>query len=168
MLKRDEEEKRKRLRDESKNEKRRLKIKERRKARNEAKDEPEELDKFGDLRNELKAEQKPGASFPRDSCSSKDSTPDFEATALTQHNLKRGLKEFGDDGVTALGKEVEQLHARKVAKPVDSGQLTREEKRASLSHLVFLTRKRCGRVKARGCAEVENSAKQRKKKMPPL
>jgi hypothetical protein len=91
--------------------------------------------------------------FPNDSCSSKDLTPDSEATALTQHNLKRGLKEFGDDGITALGKEVEQLHTRKVAKRVDSSKLSREEKRASLRYLMFLTRKRCGRVKARGCAD---------------
>jgi hypothetical protein len=92
-------------------------------------------------------------SFPKDSCSSKDLTPDFEATALTQCNLKRGLKEFGDDRITALGKEVEQLHTRKVAKPVDSSKLSREEKRASLRCLMFLTRKRCGRVKARECAD---------------
>jgi hypothetical protein len=144
MLKRDEEEKRNRLRNKSKNEKRRLKIKEKRKIRNEARDEPEELNEFGDLRDRLRAAQKPGVSFPNDSCSSKDLTPDFEATALTQHNLKRGLKEFGDDGITALGKEVEQLNTRKVAKPVDSGKLSREEKRASLRCLMFLTRKRCG------------------------
>jgi hypothetical protein len=40
-----------------------------------------------------------------------------------------------------------------VAKPVDSSELSRKEKRASLRYLIFLTRKRCGRVKARGCAD---------------
>jgi hypothetical protein len=153
MLKREEEEQRKRLRNKSKNKKRRLKIKEKRKIRNETRDEPEELNEFGDLHDRLRAAQKPGVSFRNDSCSSKGLTPDFEATALTQCDLKRGLKEFGDDGITALRKEVEQLHMRKVAKPVDSSRLSREEKRASLRHLMFLTRKRCGRVKARGCTD---------------
>jgi hypothetical protein len=140
-----------------------LKIKEKRKIRNETRDEPEELNEFGDLRDRLRAAQKSGVSFPNDSCSSKDLTPDFEATALTQHNLKRELKEFGDDGITALGKEVEQLHTRKVAKPVDSSKLSREEKRASLRYLMFLTRKRCGRVKSRGCADVRKQRETKEK-----
>jgi hypothetical protein len=54
-----------------------LKIKEKRKIRNETRDEPEELNEFGDPRDRLRAEQKPGVSFPNDSCSSKDLTPDF-------------------------------------------------------------------------------------------
>jgi hypothetical protein len=86
----------------------------------------------------------PGVSFPHDSCSSKD----------------LGLKEFGNGGITALGKEVEQSCTRKVAKPVDSSELSREAKRASLRCLMFLARKRCGRVKARGCAD---GRKQREK-----
>jgi hypothetical protein len=92
-----------------------LKIKEKRKIRNETRDEPEELNEFDDLRNRLRAAQKPGVSFPNDSCSSKDLTPDFEATALTQCDLKRGLKEFGDDGITALGKEVERWQSQLTA-----------------------------------------------------
>jgi hypothetical protein len=80
-------------------------------------------------------------------------TPELEAIALTQYNLKRGLKEFGNDGLVALGKEVEQLYTRKVSKPVDSKDLTKEQKRASLRYLMFLTKKRTGRIKARGCAD---------------
>jgi hypothetical protein len=110
-------------------------------------------DEFGDIRDELKSKQKPGAVFPTDTCSAKRLTADLEAIALTQYTLKRGLKEFGNDGVVALGKEMEQLHTRKVAKPVDGTHLTRDEKRASLRYLVFLTKKRCGRIKARGCAD---------------
>jgi hypothetical protein len=66
--------------------------------------------------------------FPHNSCSSKDLTPDLEAIALTQYTVKRELKEFGDDGIDALRKEVGQLHTRKVAKPVDGNELTRAEK----------------------------------------
>ena len=121
--------------------------------------EPEESNVYGDRRDQLKAEQKPGVSFPHDSCSPKDLTPELEATALTQYTLKRGLKEFGIDGLTALGKEVEQLYTRKVSKPVDGNDLTRDQKQSSLRYLMFLTKKRCGRIKARGCAD---GRKQRK------
>jgi hypothetical protein len=66
--------------------------------------------------------------FPHDSCSSKDLTPELEAIALTQYNLKRGLKEFGNDGLIALGKEVKQLYTGKVSKPVDRNGLTKDQK----------------------------------------
>ncbi len=75
-------------------------------------------------------------SFPHDSCSSQELTPEFEAIALTQYNLKKGLKEFGNDGRVALGKEVEQLYTRKVSKPVNGGDLTKEQKIASLRYLM--------------------------------
>jgi hypothetical protein len=153
ILKRYEEESKKRLRNKLKNEKRRMKIKENAKAHTAIRDEPEESDIYGDRRDQLKLEQKPGVSFPHDSCSSKDLTPELEATALTQYTLKRGLKEFGNDGLTALGKEMEQLYTRKVSKPVYGNDLTRDQKRASLRYLMFLTKKRCGRIKARGCAD---------------
>jgi hypothetical protein len=87
----------------------------------------------------------------------------MEAIALTQYTLKRGLKEFGNDGLTALSKEMGQLHTRKVGKPIDSNQLTRDQKRASLRYLMFLTKKRCGRIKARGCADGRLQRKTTKK-----
>jgi hypothetical protein len=54
----------------------------------------------------LKASQKPGVIFPHDNdtCSSKVLAPELEAIALTQYTLKRGLKEFGADGIDAFGK----------------------------------------------------------------
>jgi hypothetical protein len=149
MLKKAEEEKNKRLKNKMRNERRRLKIKEDKKARKAIRDEPEESDEYGDLRDQLKAEQKPGVSFPHDSSSSKDLTPELEAFAFTQHTLKRGPKERGNDGRAALGKEIEQLCTRKVSKPIDGDSLAKEQKRASLQHLMFLTKKRCGRIKAR-------------------
>jgi hypothetical protein len=47
---------------------------------------------------------------------------------MTQYNLKQGLKEFGKDGIITLGKEMEKLHTRKVAKPVESGKLNKVQK----------------------------------------
>ena len=97
---------------------------------------------FGDQRDALRSAQKPGVLFPEDSCVNTNITSNLEATALTQYNLKRGLREFGKDGVVALGKEMEQLHTRKVAKPVNASSLTRDQKRATLRYLMFLTQKR--------------------------
>jgi hypothetical protein len=150
LLKRTEEEIRKKLRNKKQNEKRKLKLKNKKNEDLKDKEEPEE---FGDLRDQLRSAQKPGVIFPNDTCSPKGLTPDLEAIALTQYTLKRGLKEFGKDGLVALGKEMEQLHTRKVAKPIDGSLLTRDQKRASLRYLMFLTKKRCGRIKARGCAD---------------
>ncbi len=144
ILKRDEEENKKKLRNKLKNEKRRVRFK---------KNNTTEPVGFVDLRDQLRSEQKPGVSFPNDSCSTKDLTPELEAIALTQYTLKRGLKEFGKDGFDALGKEVKQLYTRKVSKPIDGNDLTKEQKRAALRYLMFLTKKRCGRIKARGCAD---------------
>ena len=64
------------------------------------KEEPVE---FGDIRDKLKSEQKQGAVFPTDTCTAKRLSADLKAIALTQYTLKRGLKEFGNDGVVALG-----------------------------------------------------------------
>jgi hypothetical protein len=108
---------------------------------------------LGDLHDQLRSIQKPGVSFPFDSHSSKEIPPDLEAFAMTQYNLKRGLKEFGKYGIVALGKEMEQLHTLKVAKPVESSKLTKFQKRASLRYLMFMSKKRCRKIKARGCAE---------------
>jgi hypothetical protein len=34
----------------------------------------------------------------------------LEQTAMTQHGLKKGIKEFGDAGVEAVLSELKQLH----------------------------------------------------------
>jgi hypothetical protein len=94
---------------------------------------------IGDLRSRLRYEQKTGVYSPYDSYSSKELTPDLEAIALTQYNLKRGLKEFSKEGSVALGKEMEQLHTLKVAKDVDSSKLTKVKNRASLRYLMFMS-----------------------------
>jgi hypothetical protein len=171
LLKRAIQENKKKISNKLKKEKRRIKLKTKKEEADpllpqvetiyengEGPEDPEDetdLTEFGDLRDQLQASQKPGVIFPHDNdtCSSKVLTPELEAIALTQYTLKRGLKEFGVSGIEALGKEVGQLHTRKVAKPVDSRTLTRAEKQAALRYLMFLTKKRCGRIKARGCAD---------------
>jgi hypothetical protein len=122
---------------------------------------------IGDLRDRLRSRQKPGVSFPCDSYSTKEISPDLEAFAMTQYNLKRGLKEFGKDGSVALGEEMEQLHTQKVDKPVDCSKLTKVQKRALLRYLMFMSEKRCGKIKARGCADGRNQRETKTKEEAP-
>jgi hypothetical protein len=78
---------------------------------------------------------------------------DLEHVALTQYSVKKGLKIFGEAGADAVIKEMKQLDQLNVIEPKDASMLTRAEKKASLEYLMFLKRKRCGRIKGRGCAD---------------
>ena len=78
----------------------------------------------------------------------------LESLFLTeQMSLKRGLKTFGKKGADAVIKELKQLDLRDVIVPRDGTALTREQKRRALQYLMYLKEKRCGRIKARGCAD---------------
>ena len=70
-----------------------------------------------------------------------------------QMSMKRGLKEFGEDGYIAVRKEMQQLHDRKVMQPIKRKDLTPAQKREALGYLMFLKKKRNGTVKGRGCAD---------------
>ena len=85
IIKSYEAEQKKRIKNKLKNKKRKIRSKMNMKTPN--KDEPEVPDKYGDRRDQLISEQKPGVSFPHDSCSSKDLTPELEAIALTQYTF---------------------------------------------------------------------------------
>jgi hypothetical protein len=78
---------------------------------------------------------------------------DLEHTVMTQYNVKKGLKIFGQAGADAVVEEMKQLHDRAVIQPRLANMLTCEEKRNSLQYLMFLKQKRCGRIKGRGCAD---------------
>jgi hypothetical protein len=67
--------------------------------------------------------------------------------------MKRGMKTFGFDGVDAVRSELHQLHDRSVMRPRLSSEICRAHRRAALAYLMFLKRKRCGRIKGRGCAD---------------
>jgi hypothetical protein len=67
--------------------------------------------------------------------------------------MGRGLKFFGEDGLKAVSKEMQQLHDRKVMDAKHSRDLTPKERNDALAYLMFLKRKRCGKIKGRGCAD---------------
>jgi hypothetical protein len=89
---------------------------------------------------------------PADS-NEEETDEDDEPLATPQMSMKKGIKVFGPDGVAAVKKEMLQLHERKVMSPKHAKELTPEQKQEALAYLMFLKRKRCGKVKGRGCAD---------------
>ena len=76
-----------------------------------------------------------------------------EVLETPQMSLKAGLCTFGTDGMKAVEKEMKQLHDRDVMIPVHKKSLTPEQRREALAYLMFLKRKRCGKIKGCGCAD---------------
>jgi hypothetical protein len=79
----------------------------------------------------------------------------IEASKSTpQYGFNRGLKEFGTVGYEATVKELDDnllgMGAVKMLKPTE---ITKNIRYEALNYLMFLKRKRCGKVKARGCAD---------------
>ena len=81
-------------------------------------------------------------------------TSDFE-----QMNMKQGLKMFGQKAVEAVIKEYAQLDMKGVFEGVYSKDLTIKQKKEALELFTLIKLKRCGKVKARACA---NGKKQRR------
>ena len=84
--------------------------------------------------------------------------PDIETTLathylLSQYVMKKVVKLFGECGVMSVKKDTEKLQERKVIKPRLPRDLTGEQKRRSLSYLMFLKEKIYGSIKGRGCAD---------------
>jgi hypothetical protein len=50
---------------------------------------------------------------------------------MTQHNLKQGMKKFGNDGKAAAMAELQQLHDRDVMEPVGKHKLTPAERKGA-------------------------------------
>ena len=67
--------------------------------------------------------------------------------------MKTGLCLFRDAGNQAEKSEMGQLHKGTVMKTKHSKDLTTEQQREALAYLLFLKQKRCGMIKARGCAD---------------
>jgi hypothetical protein len=71
---------------------------------------------------------------------------DSSLLATPQMNIKQGIKLFGEDGVAAVKKELFQLHDCNVMVPRYSNKLTQMQKKDALAYLMFLKRKRCGKI----------------------
>eukprot|EP00957_Ditylum_brightwellii_P182665 13913589-Ditylum_brightwellii.AAC.1 len=73
--------------------------------------------------------------------------------ALTQYSLKQGLKKIQEAGENVVKEEFLQCHQKETFKPIAPDELAKEQQKSALKLLMFITKKRCGRVKARGCAD---------------
>lgn len=79
----------------------------------------------------------------------------LEATLSTpQYNFQRGLKEFEAAGYKATIDELDKnLIGKNVLDMIEPTNITYEMMKMSLGYLMFLKRKRTGKIKARGCAD---------------
>ena len=75
-----------------------------------------------------------------------------------QMSLKKGLKAFGKSGADAVVEELWQLDYMQVIVPKHRNDLSTDDRHKALNYLMYLKQERCGRIKARGCA---NGQKQR-------
>jgi hypothetical protein len=100
-----------------------------------------------------KGVQKTGVSFSPDTKGAETTGVEQAEMATPQMSMKRGLKIFGEGGSKAVSKEMQQLHDREVMEAKHSKELTPEQKKDALAYLMFLKRKRCGKIKGRGCAD---------------
>ena len=76
-----------------------------------------------------------------------------EYLIFAQLNAKQGLKTFGIDGEKALEKELKQLHMKDVIEPMDPSKMSYATKKEALNYLMYLTEKRNGDIKGRGCVD---------------
>ena len=70
--------------------------------------------------------------------------------ATAQVMMDKGVKMFGSDGLVSVKTEMKQLHDCKVMRPRFKKELTSQQHSEALSYLMFLKRKRCGKIKSRG------------------
>jgi hypothetical protein len=73
--------------------------------------------------------------------------------AFTQYSLKQGLQLFPVEARNATMAEIQQLHNMEVFELVQKSSLTQQELMRTLSSITFIKQKRCGRIKARTCAD---------------
>ena len=60
-----------------------------------------------------------------------------EHLILTQVGMKKGIKIWGEKGVTAITKEMKQFHDRNVFSPLKLEDITPEVKNKALGYLMF-------------------------------
>jgi len=68
-------------------------------------------------------------------------------------SMKKSIKEFGKEAAKAIITEFTQSDEKQVFRPQHPTELTRKDMRKSLRLIMFIKKKRCGRIKARKCAD---------------
>jgi len=73
-------------------------------------------------------------------------------TFIQTYSLKAGIKKFGEQGRKAALDEMKQIHDRVVFRPIRINNMSETERKHAMESLMFLVQKKCGRIKARTCA----------------
>ena len=60
---------------------------------------------------------------------------------LTQYHVSKGLKVFGEPGVSTVLKEIKQLHGRMTMDPKNTDEMTTSKTKEVLQYLMFLNQK---------------------------
>ena len=66
---------------------------------------------------------------------------------MTQMSVKAGIKKFGERGIDAVSKELQQLHDRKAMVLVLKDELSLEDKKKDLRYLMFIKERWTGQLK---------------------
>jgi hypothetical protein len=82
----------------------------------------------------------------------KEHFPTIVETCFTQMSAKKGIRTYGERAVAAMLKEYKQLHDMAVFGPQPHNSLTNQEKSRALRAVNLITKKRCGKIKGRTCA----------------
>ena len=83
---------------------------------------------------------------------------DLVTSVLTQYHVSKGLKSYGNKGVEAVLKELQQLHDCMIIEQKFHQDLDKKDKTNLLRYLMFLKEKQERKIKGRGCT---NRQKQR-------
>ena len=66
---------------------------------------------------------------------------------------KKGIKVMGEDAIKAIVAEAQQLDDKGAFEPLKAETLDRKQKSGALESITMVTKKRCGKVKGRTCAD---------------
>ena len=67
--------------------------------------------------------------------------------------MAKGVKRHGDMALHALMAEFGQIHKHKTFEPLDASKLPAEVKAKALALITMIKEQRCGKIKARACAD---------------
>jgi len=72
--------------------------------------------------------------------------------AFTNYTVRKGMKELGLEAVVAMMSEMKQMHIKRVMRGVHFKDISKTKVKKIIKSLMFVKRKRDGRLKARFCA----------------
>ena len=82
----------------------------------------------------------------------------------SQMSVSKGIKRHGDKALDALLSEFGQIHKHDTFIPQYANKLTFEQRKEALQLITMIRERRCGKVKARACADGRKQRRYIKKK----